>query len=67
LDEQPPNVGYANCISFHAERNAIIWCPPELREGSVMYVTHEPCPDCQILLAAVGVVNAFYPGGVWYN
>jgi hypothetical protein len=32
-----------------------------------MYITHAPCPDCQQLLAATGVVNAFYPGGFWYN
>lgn len=66
-DEQPPNVGYANCIATHAERNAIIFCPVEYRAGSIMYITHPPCGDCQTLMRAVGIPNAIYPGGIWYD
>lgn len=46
---------YANCIAFHAEKNAILWCPPEERYGTRLYVNQPPCPDCRVFAAACGV------------
>jgi dCMP deaminase len=63
--EQPADVGYANCIAFHAEKNTIVHCPVELRAGTTMYVTHEPCGDCQVLMRAVGIREAVWPAGRW--
>lgn len=72
LQEQPRDTGYSNCISTHGEANALIFCPVQFRSGSVVYVTHKPCPDCQALMAAMGVVNAYWYEndgslGIWYN
>lgn len=72
VEDQPPGVGYGNCIANHAEANALIWCPVEYRQGSVVYITAEPCKDCQALMAATGVVNAYWRQtggelGLWWN
>lgn len=48
--------------TVHAERNAIAHAARHgVRiEGSWMYVTHSPCPDCLILMAASGVRSCVY-------
>lgn len=59
-DEVPANSDYSDCISAHAERNAIEDAmgkgvsAAELREAT-LYCTREPCPQCGTLIAAAGI------------
>ena len=63
-EQQPEFQNYANCISNHAERNAIEWL---LEHSDIplnqvqIHVTCQPCPDCQALLDEHGVAVC-YPG-----
>lgn len=66
-DEQPAFVGYGNCISRHAEENAIrnvsggpdvIW-----ERDPTMFITTQPCEGCQRLMADAGVWRAIWPEG----
>jgi len=54
-DELPPTSNYNNCISIHAEKNAVLYADPEKRIGSTLYVTRSPCRDCQKLAMLSGV------------
>lgn len=55
-DEHPPEGSYDNCISNHAEKNAILWAKPEERRGTTLYITRRPCTDCHELLLAEGII-----------
>jgi dCMP deaminase len=60
--EFPSVEDYSNCISTHAERNALLYCDPEDRAGTTMYVTRKPCVFCKQLLFAEKVSKI-----VWYD
>lgn len=50
-----------HCIrTIHAEANAIMGCSPEDREGATIYVTDQPCPECQKLIIASGIKRIVY-------
>lgn len=59
---------YDNCISFHAEVNALLYSDRSRHEGGTIYVTREPCDWCWKLIRAAGlfyVVYAADAGHVW--
>jgi len=58
--EQPPLSAYDDCISVHAEANAILNSDRALYTGGIIYVTREPCHWCFKLLQAAGLNLAVY-------
>lgn len=66
-DEQPAFGSYSNCISRHAEENALRNVPggPDIvwEKDPTMYVTDEPCDNCRTLMADAGVMKAMWPTG----
>ncbi len=54
---------YDNCISFHAEVNALLYSDRSRHEGGIIYITRQPCDWCYKLLRASGLVIAQWPGG----
>ena len=60
-DEVPADSDYSNCIADHAERNALRHSRPEDLAGSTLYVTRPPCPWCQTLIDACGIVRVVTP------
>lgn len=58
--DDPNSAGY--CPSIHAELNAIIYARKET-QGTTVYITDAPCPNCQKHLAGAGVARAVWPGG----
>lgn len=50
-----------HCIRcIHAEVNALLECSPEEREGATLYVTDEPCAECQKLIITSGISKVIY-------
>jgi dCMP deaminase len=58
-----PNSDYSNCVSDHAERNAIRHADPAELAGATLYVTDEPCPSCWTLIRAAGIRRVVTPHG----
>lgn len=51
------------CNTIHAERNALLWLPEELRPTRIvkdLYSTDSPCLECFRLAAAYGVTRFFF-------
>lgn len=46
---------YSNCVSVHAEANALLFADRRDYAGGTMYVTNPPCWDCAKLVANSGV------------
>lgn len=46
---------YRNCISIHAEANALLFCDRRDREDGTIYVVEAPCYDCAKLIANSGL------------
>jgi dCMP deaminase len=65
--ECQPGTAYDNCISFHAEKNAILYSDRSRHEGGTIYVTREPCNWCGKLIAASGIVRSVFAtdGVIW--
>ena len=73
--EQPAMGDYSNCISRHAEHNALLNIPGRnpiesmgdwdwlLNQSATMFITDEPCSDCRTLMWKAGVHKAIWPGG----
>lgn len=57
------DTGPGACISIHAEANAIIRAGRAKTQGSVMYVTRQPCQGCEKLIKAAGIVKVVWPEG----
>ncbi len=62
LTEQAPLAAYDDCISFHAEANAVLHSDRTLYRGGTIYVTREPCHWCFKLIKAAGIAYA-----IWYD
>lgn len=62
--------GEGACIAIHAEDNALRYAQKfyafEDIKGSTMYITREPCPDCDRKLRAVGIQHVVWPEGDRY-
>lgn len=59
-DQCPAGSNYDNCISIHAEVNAILDAGHNARESSAV-VTRKPCMNCAKTLVAAGVRLVYYP------
>lgn len=46
--------------TIHAEINCLLETSPEERKGATLYVTHQPCPDCQKLIITSGIKKVVY-------
>lgn len=62
-----PYSDYSNCISNHAERNALLFATKALqservRSGTV-YITRAPCRDCRGLLDKAQISRIVWPEG----
>lgn len=60
-DELPSTSDYSNCISTHAELNALLYCDPEDRKGCTLYVTRRPCLHCKSFIVREGIVRIVFP------
>lgn len=58
-DECAPDSSYDNCVSIHAEVNALLRAGKNAR-GGVLYVTRKPCPWCAKVVKAAGIVRCVY-------
>lgn len=60
--DTPPGSSYDNCISVHAEANAIIYGDYERMRGGTLFSTREPCNWCRKLIQGAGIDTVVYPG-----
>ena len=49
--------------TIHAEVNCLLETTPEERKGATIYVTHQPCQDCQKLIITSGITRVVYAEG----
>ncbi len=62
LTELPPGTGtYDNCISQHAEVNAITNADPQRLPGATLYVTRRPCAWCTKVIKSAGIKHMIWP------
>lgn len=52
---------YTNCISLHAEQNAIAFADHRDTVGATIYITGKPCDGCAKLIAAAGIARVKFP------
>jgi dCMP deaminase len=50
-------ITYLDCVSLHAEANALSVCDRSIREGGTIYVTSDVCWSCAKLIANSGLVR----------
>ncbi len=55
-----PGSPYDNCISVHAEANALLYSDRSRHDGGTMYITREPCHACTKLLQGSGLAHAIH-------
>ena len=69
-----PSTGLSNCNkdnclldnnhkcvrAIHSEVNAILQAPPDERIGATMYVTTQPCANCQLAILNSGITRVIY-------
>lgn len=53
--------GSGRCVAVHAEANALLYCDREDLVGATLYITREPCFDCDKLIQAAGVAAVVWP------
>lgn len=60
-----PNTDYSEgpgrCVAVHAEANALLYCDRADLVGATIYITREPCFDCDKLIQAAGVHSVIWP------
>lgn len=59
----PPGTDYDNCISTHAEANALLDSDRARHDGGIIYITRQPCFACYKLLRTSGLCIAQWPTG----
>lgn len=52
-----PSPDYSDCVTLHAEANALLWSDRSLRQGGTIYITSHPCWGCAKLIANSGLVR----------
>jgi dCMP deaminase len=57
---------YSNCISLHAEMNAIAYSSREDTLNGTMYCTLTPCDMCSKLIKASGITRVVTPNGEYH-
>lgn len=55
------NHDYSNCISLHAEVNAIAYADGDKMRGGTIYITGPPCDMCGKLIKAAGITRVVHP------
>lgn len=50
-----PSPDYSDCVTLHAEANALMWSDRSLRMGGTIYVTSHICWGCAKLIANSGL------------
>lgn len=61
MSDSPPLSSYDNCISVHAEANALLYGDyGRIRNGTI-YVTRLPCYSCRKLIQGAGIARVVYP------
>lgn len=61
IDQSPSGSTYDNCISIHAEQNALLHSDyTARREGGALYVNGPPCFTCAKLIANSGIRKVVY-------
>lgn len=65
-EERPPGGVYDDCIAVHAERNALAEAGTRGTIGATLYVTREPCGDCETAIWFSGVTRVVWqtPSGL---
>jgi len=59
----PPGSPYDDCISSHAEQNALMHGDSTKFPGGTIYVTTEPCAWCMKMLRCSGLFRAVWSTG----
>lgn len=54
---------YDNCISIHAEANAIMYADVTRRQGGTIYSTYKPCAGCLKLIKGSGLSRIVWLDG----
>ena len=57
--------GPGRCYATHAEENALNYCDEEDLIGATLYLTTNPCDDCQELIREAGIARVVWPEGEW--
>jgi dCMP deaminase len=57
------DIGAGSCIALHAEQNALLRASWDEMEGSILYVTCEPCGGCMRMILGTPLKAAIWPGG----
>jgi dCMP deaminase len=57
--------GAGACIAHHAEANALYYARFGSTFGADLYITCEPCPQCQTLITRLDVARVVWPDGEW--
>jgi dCMP deaminase len=59
-DQCAPGSQYDNCISTHAEANALLYSDRRRHNGGTIYITRAPCYTCLKLLRSSGLATAVF-------
>lgn len=54
-EDSPPGAQYGNCISVHAEANALMYSNRSERKDGSLVINGQPCWDCGKLIAGSGI------------
>lgn len=65
FEEHPAYTDYDDCISVHAEANALLYADGWHSRGATLYSTDMPCRGCQKLIEGAGVAQVIWPSGQW--
>lgn len=57
----PSLSNYDNCISVHAETNAILHSNRNEIKGGTIYVTRKPCFTCRKIIQGAGLARVVFP------
>lgn len=58
---KPGEGSYDDCISIHAEANAIVYAGRDRCIGSTLYCTYAPCVNCVKLIKAAAIIRVVIP------
>jgi dCMP deaminase len=67
FEQCEPYSGYDNCISNHAEVNALLYGDRSKVDGGTLYVTDEPCLSCCKVIANSGVARVVWDTPLGWN
>lgn len=63
-DECKSLSSYENCISLHAEQNALAYASWNDTRGGTLYITGIQCNMCKKLAQAAGITRVVWPTGI---